>query len=197
LQELQNQGFQVIDLEHLAGHKGSAFGNLAFIPQPSQEYFENLLVQQLAAFYQIDEHGTFFQAEPIWIENESRRIGLINLTELFYKRLQQAKLYTLIIPFEERLQFVTDGYGQFEKEKLVNAIIRIQKRLGGLDAKNAINHLLENETKACFSILLKYYDKVYHQTTSNSKRNPIEINSDRVDPKQNAHRLLTLLSQKS
>jgi tRNA 2-selenouridine synthase len=42
------------------------------------------------------------------------------------------------IPFEERLAYLTAEYGQFEKEKLVNAIIRIQKRLGGLETKTAI-----------------------------------------------------------
>jgi tRNA 2-selenouridine synthase len=71
------------------------------------------------------------------------------------------------IPFEERLQYLSIEYGKFEKEKLVNAIIRIQKRLGGLETKNAINHLLENNHKECFRILLKYYDKYYEKGLHN------------------------------
>ena len=39
--------------------------------------------------------------------------------------------------------------------------MRIQKRLGGLETKNAVNHLLENNHKECFRILLTYYDKWY------------------------------------
>ncbi|MBA4140769.1 MAG: tRNA 2-selenouridine(34) synthase MnmH, partial [Segetibacter sp.] len=47
LHELENKGEKIIDLEYLAGHKGSAFGNIGFKPQPSQEMFENLLAVEL------------------------------------------------------------------------------------------------------------------------------------------------------
>ncbi|MBK9558013.1 MAG: hypothetical protein IPO47_19820 [Bacteroidetes bacterium] len=46
LQALQQQGEQIIDLEKLANHKGSAFGQLGEDPQPSSEYFENLLFEK-------------------------------------------------------------------------------------------------------------------------------------------------------
>ena len=41
--------------------------------------------------------------------------------------------------------------------------MRIQKRLGGLETKNAISYLLENNPRECFRILLKYYDKYYEK----------------------------------
>ena len=66
--------------------------------------------------------------------------------------------------------------GKFEKEKLVNAIIRLQKKLGGLDMKNAINHLLENDHKACFRILLAYYDKLYNKALQNRENLPALLN---------------------
>ena len=43
LKALQNSGEQVIDLEGLAHHRGSAFGHMGLEEQPSSEYFENLL----------------------------------------------------------------------------------------------------------------------------------------------------------
>jgi tRNA 2-selenouridine synthase len=195
LQALKHQGLPVIDLEDIAQHKGSAFGNLGLRPQPSQEYFENLLVAELTSFYAVDSNGNFIQPYPIWIENESRRIGLINLTDHFYHRMQSAPLYTIEIPFEQRLDFITKGYGHFEREKLVNAIIRIQKRLGGLDTKNAINFLLENQTLECFRILLQYYDKHYLQSMKDSNRNAVSITAMAVDPAQNAKLLLENLTQ--
>lgn len=170
LHQLGKQGKSIIDLENIASHKGSAFGSMGMDEQPSQEYFENLLVGALQPFYQLNADGTFNQEHSIWIENESRRIGLINLTEIFYNCMQEAPLWALDIPFEERLTFIVDGYGKFEKEKLVNAIIRIQKRLGGLDTKNAISFLLENDVRSCFRILLSYYDKQYMQAMEKSKR---------------------------
>src|SRR4029077_3168588 len=43
IQQLARQGEIIIDLEKIANHKGSAFGNLERNPQPSQEMFENEL----------------------------------------------------------------------------------------------------------------------------------------------------------
>jgi tRNA 2-selenouridine synthase len=195
LQQMSTQGFQVIDLEKIANHKGSAFGSLDRDPQPSQEFFENILVEALSKFYTINEDGLFAQTQPIWIENESRRIGLINLTEHFYNRMQQAPVYALDIPFEERLKFITQQYGGFDKEKLVNAIIRIQKRLGGLDTKTAINFLLENNTAECFRILLTYYDKLYLQSREKSNRKAILIPALAVDTTFNTSLVVNTLKQ--
>ncbi|MES2560240.1 MAG: tRNA 2-selenouridine(34) synthase MnmH, partial [Bacteroidota bacterium] len=99
LHQLAKQGKKVIDLEKIASHKGSAFGSLGMDEQPSQEHFENELAFALQPFYQINSDGSFHQEQPIWIENESRRIGLINLTELFYNSMQEAPLWALDIPF--------------------------------------------------------------------------------------------------
>jgi len=84
-------------------------------------------------------------------------------------------------------------YGKLEKEKMVNAIIRIQKRLGGLETKTAINYLLEDNVKECFRILLKYYDKLYLKGL-NSKEDQVtkilKIESDDTDAILNADKVL-------
>jgi tRNA 2-selenouridine synthase len=168
LQALAKRNLPVIDLEKLASHKGSAFGNLGQPPQPSQEMFENLLAKELAMIrekWQLtgeEENGALHGSRPtIWIEDESQRIGEVNIPTVFFKQMRQKQLYFLNIPFESRLDFIVANYGSFEKAKLINAIMRIQKRLGGLETKTAINALLENNIKACFEILLFYYDKFY------------------------------------
>ncbi len=154
LHELLKKNYAVIDLENLAGHKGSAFGNLEDIPQPRQEMFENKLAFHL---YKISENGE----RPIWIEDESRRIGILNIPATFYQSMREAPVYFIEIPFEERLLFIIDEYGNYEKEKLHNAILRIQKRLGGLETKTALAFLKDGDIKNCFSVLLKYYDRCY------------------------------------
>lgn len=156
LHELKKLGENVIDIEGLAHHKGSAFGNIGMPKQPSQEMFENLLGQQLSAI----SH----QPSTIWMEDESQRIGDINIPSVFFQLMRTKPVLFLDVPFEERLDHIVQEYGKLEKEKLVNAILRIQKRLGGLETKNAINHLIEGNIKDCFSILLKYYDKWYEKS---------------------------------
>jgi tRNA 2-selenouridine synthase len=151
LQQMQKAGASVIDLEGIAGHKGSAFGNIGLPAQPTQEMFENLLALQLFNF----------QGATIWLEDESQRIGSVNIPASLWKQMRAANVTFIDVPFEERLKEILKGYGSFEKEKLVNAILRIQKRLGGLETKTAINYLIENNYEESFAILLKYYDKQY------------------------------------
>ncbi len=50
LKELQAQNEQVVDLEGLANHKGSAFGMLGEAAQPTTEQFENNLFEVLRKF---------------------------------------------------------------------------------------------------------------------------------------------------
>ena len=151
LTALKQAGETIIDLEGLAHHKGSAFGSLGEPIQPSQEMFENRVAAALHAN----------STASIWLEDESQRIGHVNMPASLYLSKQLAPIYFIDIPFEQRLQYIITGYGKFEKDKLVAAIMRIKKRLGGLETKTAINFLIEDDIKSCFAVLLRYYDKCY------------------------------------
>lgn len=159
LEALEKKQQNVIHLERLANHKGSAFGNLGLPPQPGQEQFENLLALALAKASK--------RPEPIWVEDESQRIGDTNIPIQLWQQMRRHPLIFLDVPFEERLNYLVQEYGRHEKERLVNAIIRIKKRLGGLETKEAINALIEDRTADCFRILLTYYDKWYNKGMHN------------------------------
>jgi tRNA 2-selenouridine synthase len=182
LKELQHKGETIIDLEQLASHKGSAFGALGMPDQPSQEMFDNLLASELRKLMRSDP-------DRIWLEDESQRIGLTNLPKAFWDGMRKVPVYFLDVPFETRLDYITQEYGKSKKEELVNAVIRIQKRLGGLDTKNAINYLLEDNHKEAFRILLKYYDKYYNKALHAREHWDelvIKISCETVDHKVNA-----------
>lgn len=157
LYTLANNGETIIDLEKIAHHKGSAFGALGEAPQPTQEMFENKLSMQLWNAYTIQNT----KPKCIWIEDESQRIGNVNLPIEFFNQKQNSPLFFLEIPFETRLKYCIANYGNFEKDELLNAIHRISKRLGGLETKNAVAALYDNDFETCFTLLLKYYDKWY------------------------------------
>ncbi|MEP6673853.1 MAG: tRNA 2-selenouridine(34) synthase MnmH [Ferruginibacter sp.] len=157
IHELKKTGHSVVDLEALANHKGSAFGAID-LPQPNQEMFENLLAKELSIQP---------AAAKIWMEDESNRIGNLNIPVSLWKQMRSSPVYFLEIAFEKRLEYLVAEYGSIKKEQLVNSIIRIQKRLGGLDTKNAINFLLEDDLASCFRILLRYYDKCYGKALQN------------------------------
>lgn len=153
LQELKKNK-PAIDLEALANHKGSAFGALPQ-EQPKQEMFENKLAHQLALL--TAEKPT----TSIFIEDESQRIGNLQIPVALWNSMRKSPVYFLSVPFEERLHYIAEEYGKVENEKLINAVIRIQKRLGGLATKQAIHFIQEDDYKSSFRILLAYYDKWY------------------------------------
>lgn len=158
LQTLHDSGSEIIDLEKVAVHKGSAFGNIGMPDQPGQEMFENLLAKELRT---LKGNG------PVWVEDESQRLGLVNLPNELWKTMRASRVYFLEIPFEARLEYIVQEYGGLNHEKLIGAISRISEKLGHLNAKNAISELKEGKISESFSILLKYYDKYYLRSLHN------------------------------
>ena len=191
LHALAKENNKIIDLEGLANHKGSALGALGNPPQPTQEMFENLLAEKLST----DNHQPL---TTIFLEDESQRIGNLQIPMPLWYCMRKAPVYFVDIPFEERLNYLTDEYGVHEKTGLVNAIMRIQKRLGGLETRNAINFLLENNFKESFRILLHYYDKWYAKglyKRENAEELIINIACEKVDTERNVG-LITSMESK-
>src|SRR5690606_11367584 len=186
LKELEKHGQNILDLESIAKHKGSAFGNIDMPAQPSQEMFENQLALNIMALKA--------DAENVWVEDESQRIGLVNIPAGFWQQMRTSPVFFLDIPFEERLNHLVEEYGGLNKEKMKDAITRIQKRLGPLETKNPLAFLQENDMKGCFRILLKYYDKYYIKALHNRQNFETLIQTLPCDSVQTGN-VKTLLNQ--
>jgi tRNA 2-selenouridine synthase len=170
LKELKRRGKTIIDLEGIARHKGSAFGALGEGSQPSHEMFENLLAIELWKIENepANENGQAKkQFHEIWLEDESVHIGRVGIPKVFWQQMRNSPLYFLDIPFEERVKYIVSHYGAFETEELINCVLKIQKRLGGLNTKNVIRFFKEEKLPEAFSILLRYYDKMYGDSLQN------------------------------
>jgi tRNA 2-selenouridine synthase len=161
LHEIQKLGEQIIDLESLAKHKGSAFGSLGQLPQPSIEMFENLLAMQ---WYKLNPYKT------LWLENESRMIGTVRIPPKIYEAMRQATTYDLQVPLEARINHIAKEYGKFEKQLLIDCTLKLEKKMGNLRMQQAIDFLTSDELNAWVFMLLEYYDKAY--LYSKEKRNP-------------------------
>ena len=88
LRYLKSIGQQIIDLEGLANHKGSAFGALGEQPQPSTEQFANNL---------FDEWRRNDNDLPFWVEDESRNIGTVFIPDCFYENMQDSPVIVLMM----------------------------------------------------------------------------------------------------
>jgi len=188
LHELENLGENIIDLEGIANHKGSAFGGIGQVPQPTQEMFENILALKIL------EKNPQHNANYFWVEDESQRIGNLIIPNAFWNSIRKSPLFFIDIPFEERLNFINQTYGNLDIEALKEATIRIQKRFGPNETKITLAFLDEKNIKAAFDILLNYYDKQY--ITALYKRENVEhliqkITLTEINPKSNAEMVLS------
>ena len=180
LHELQKQGEQIIDLEKLAHHKGSAFGSLGELPQISQEQFENDLSYHLS---KTDA------AKRCWIENESRQIGKNIIPEGLWEQMRDAIVVSLKLPLEERINYLVKEYGKFTNEQLINSITRIGKRLGGQHVKRAIEAIGEGNHKTAFEVCLIYYDKTYvYGEEQRAKEKIIHCKFEKINVKRSLKR---------
>lgn len=154
LHMLADQGAQVIDLEGLAGHQGSSFGNKKSTGQPTTEHFQNMVFE---AFRNLDRQC------PIWIEDEDMRIGTVNIVEPLFRQMSQSPHYVLDVPVADRVQFLVEDYGTLHEGQLVDATRRIGRRLGGEKTAAAIAFIETGDLAAAAAIILTYYDQRYQR----------------------------------
>lgn len=177
LKSLKQKNQQVIDLEGLTNHKGSSFGALGEVQQPTQEQFENNLALEIS---NLDENAI------TWIEDESRTVGSRFVPGGLWENMRTAPIIYLDIPFEKRVDYLTAVYGKYGKEDLKQATERIAKRLGPEQTKNALLALEQNNLKELCAICLTYYDKAYKHGLEKRAIQPIhqlpfnELNADTI-----------------
>lgn len=156
---LQSAKGQVLDLELLANHSGSAFGSRV-TRQPTNEQFENLIAQKLSQFR---------VEESILVEDESRLIGSCVVPEKIFLCMQEGEFRFHASPIEERIERILREYGGKPAEELIENTKRLEKRLGYEKVRELIQLILLGNLRAAVKILISYYDQAY--SISLQKRN--------------------------
>ncbi|HZJ74263.1 MAG TPA: tRNA 2-selenouridine(34) synthase MnmH [Perlabentimonas sp.] len=165
LLKLKEMGKQVVDLEGIADHKGSVFGGMGHSPQPTTEQFENNLFWAIKDF---DINRT------VWVEDESACIGHVYVPQEFYKRMHFSPLVKLELSIDNRIERLVNEYAQFDNDQLTCAIDKITKRLGGNNARLAVEAIKNGDYHKTTQILLSYYDKAYNHSVE-ERRSQIEF----------------------
>ncbi len=177
LKEFKKLGHQVIDLEGLANHKGSAFGGIRQKEQPTVEQFENNLH---SVWRKLDLN------KPIWIEDESHNIGKVKIPMQFFNQIRNSKLHFLEIPKSERAKFLVSEYANRNTEMLKESILRISKRLGDLNTRKSLQLLDEEKFYEVALISLHYYDKFYLKGMKKRNNEVVQIKFSSTDHLKNA-----------
>jgi tRNA 2-selenouridine synthase len=151
LESLAGKGMQVVDLEGLAKHKGSVFGGIGQGEQPSSEHFENLLFSE---FRKLDK------AKPLVLEDENMDIGKVKLPLSIYRKIRTAPIIVMQVPRDIRVKRLSAEYDR-NRDELIHAIQRIERRLGNQRMKLAVEAVQQNRLSDAAEILLEYYDESY------------------------------------
>ncbi len=182
LEILLKKGEQILDLEKIARHKGSAFGQIGEKPQPTNEQFENDLFDEWS---QLDHNRT------IWVEDESRSVGRVFIPEPLFLLMEKSEVFQIRMAKENRIKRLVAGYAKFPKEELQDSVKKITRKMGGQNALAANQAIDEGDFEKAVGIILFYYDKMYdfgikrHETT---KVFPLE--TDTPDAAINAEKVL-------
>lgn len=104
LRTLEELGAQVLDLEHLAAHKGSVLGAEPDRPQPAQKMFESLVWRQLQGFD---------PSRPVFVESESKKIGNLHTPEVLLTRMRAAECVNVQASTPVRVDLLLEEYAHF------------------------------------------------------------------------------------
>ena len=152
LNKLGECGLQILDLEKIANHKGSAFGHINEHPQPTNEQFGNNI-------YSVWKKFDFDKI--VLIEDESLKVGDVHIPQPLYGQMKSAPVICINVPNEVRVNQLLKDYKSTDKNLLINACDSIKMKLGGQTHLDIITLIKNDDINSACIKLLDYYDKFY------------------------------------
>jgi tRNA 2-selenouridine synthase len=129
--------------------------------------------------------------QPVWLEDESRNIGTVFMPEDFYLNMQKSKTIVLKMDIETRLPRLLAEYSVYPAESLRASVMKISKRLGGDNTKDAIAAIESGNIARAIGISLRYYDKAYQYSLKRKNNdNIVYVETDTDDVEVNAGKVM-------
>ncbi len=164
LRLMATRGFQVLDLEALADHRGSLLGAEPDRSQPSQKTFETRLWQALSRF-----DGT----RPVWVESESSKIGNLNCPSGLWRSIGSARSVQIDVPLDARISLLMEDYAfhMDDTATLLNAVTQLTS-LHGKEKIGQWRELIEEKKWQTFvsDLLRTHYDPAYERALKRHDR---------------------------
>ena len=160
LNKLKSLNYQILDFESLANHRGSSFGGLGMIEQPTNEQYENLISEDLDKFDKLNF---------IFVEAESANIGKNRIPHELYNQMKNSKRIEILRDERIRIDELVNTYSNYDKNDLKESVLRISRRLGPQRTKCAIDSIDNEDWENVCKSVLDYYDRCYEHELSNKK----------------------------
>ncbi|TCP30228.1 tRNA 2-selenouridine synthase [Scopulibacillus darangshiensis] len=167
LLSLKEKGYPVLDLEGMAGHRGSIFGSVGLEPN-SQKGFECMLWLRLRELS---------DASYYMIEAESKRIGRVVLPEFIINGKENGTRFHIHYPFQKRVQAIYEAYEPTRNEGAVyEAFIKLRKHLNPAFAEEVEDAYQQKDYYKIISLFLEhYYDPKYSHKFKDYKSDAISL----------------------
>jgi tRNA 2-selenouridine synthase len=192
LSALDAAGAQVLDLEALACHRGSLLGDLPDAPQPTQKWFESMILDRLA---------TLDPSRDVFVESESRKIGRVQVPEALLDAMRTSRCIRLELPLTLRVALLKDEYAHFLADpaalaQKLAALVPLHGRAtidrwSALAAAGDFDALVE-------ALLLEHYDPAYGRAIERNYPSHADgraVRPDAIDASAFAREASTLASR--
>jgi tRNA 2-selenouridine synthase len=188
LHHLRNEGAQMVDLEGLAGHRGSLFGGLS-VEQPSQKMFESRLAAAMSA---LDS------TKLTWIEGESSKIGARVIPPALWAGMVAAPRIEVTAPISERAAFLSTAYADLTNDP--QTLVGLIDKLRHYHAKDtilewqALAHAADWTTLAG-RLMSEHYDPRYAKSQARASQTAQQLTLGALDEQTLAQTARELISR--
>lgn len=154
LKTLGKRGYDILDLEACANHRGSLLGSVGIGQCRSQKMFESLLLERLR------ERKTNY----VFIEGESKRIGSVTIPNYIFETMVNGYHIYIERELDERAELLVEEYIKEENatKEILTALDAMERYIG----KSKRQHYEDLICKEKFydlakELMMDYYDPMY------------------------------------
>ncbi|WP_425060925.1 tRNA 2-selenouridine synthase [Sporomusa carbonis] len=173
---LAEHNIPVIDLEKLANHRGSVFGQIGLgRPATAQNFDAELLI----------ELERLNDQPYIVVECESKRIGNVYLPDALFNAMKQGKRLMLSTNIEIRIDRLIAEYVDVcasNQAAIIASIESLRKRLGNKKTDQLLNDFNVGKIRDVVkTLLVDYYDPMYGYEKTNMAEYDLWVNADDLE----------------
>lgn len=154
LKQLECDGFDVLDLEGFANHRGSLLGTVGLGETTSQKQFESNI------YHMLQERKSSY----VFIEAESKRIGNTTIPDFVFEKMKAGIHIFVHADIHFRTDLIIKEYTKWENcnQEIIDCLKRLEKYIGATNLDRYIQLVLNSEYEVVVSeLMIKHYDPMY------------------------------------
>lgn len=154
LNKLKELGYDVLDLEATANHRGSLLGGVGLGQERSQKQFESLIYESLIQA----------KSSHVFVEGESKRIGNMIIPHYIFETMKKGSHLLVSASLDFRADALIQDYIQDKNstEELKAAIESLSKYIGEKPVEKYVDLINAGDYKSVATeLMVAYYDPMY------------------------------------